>query len=168
MFKIGDLVVYGNIGVCTVENVGPSNLSGADKNKDYYSLQPYYSGNSKILTPCDNEKVVIRAILTLDEVNLLINDIPNIETITINDEKQREQTYKNLIRGCNCREMMSLLKTINERKQKRLAEGKKITSSDEKYFNMAEDKLHGEFAVVLGLSREQVKEYIIEKIEAVV
>ena len=165
MFNIGDLVVYGNIGVCTVESIGPSTLSGADKSKDYYSLVPYYSGNSKILTPCDNEKIVIRAIISREEAESLIAEAESITTITITDEKFREQTYKDTIKGCDCREIFSLIKTIYERKQTRLAEGKKVTSSDEKYFNMAEDKLYGELAVVLGIEKTQVKEYIKERIE---
>ena len=39
----------------------------------------------------------------------------------------------------------------------RLAEGKKVTASDERYFNMAEDKLFGELAIALGVEKSQMK-----------
>ena len=49
--------------------------------------------------------------------------------------------------------------------QSRIADGKKITSSDEKNFHLAEDRLYGEFAIILGIEREQVREFILEKVE---
>ena len=160
MFKVGDLVVYGNNGVCTVDSIGPSYLSGADRDKDYYFLTPYYSGKCRIMIPCDNDRIVLRALITKDEANALIEDLENIDLMEITDEKSREQIYKNTIRGCNCREMFSLIKTIYLRKQTRLSEGKKVTSSDEKYFLIAEDKLYGELAVALGIEKNDIKDYI--------
>ncbi len=163
MFKIGDVVIYGNTGVCTVTGIGPSELSGADKDKDYYFLTPYYSPESRIYTPCDNDKVVMRHIISKKEAEELLDSINDIETVEISNEKERENIYKTMIRGCNCREIISILKTIYERKKQRLSEGKKITANDEKYFLMAEDKLHGELAVVLGIAKDQVKSYIASK-----
>ena len=160
MFKVGDLVVYGNNGVCTVDSIGPSSLSGADRNKDYYFLTPYYSGKCRIMIPCDNDRIVLRALITKDEANALIEDLENIGLMEITDEKNREQIYKNTIRGCDCREMFSLIKTIYLRKQTRLSEGKKVTSSDEKFFLIAEDKLYGELAVALGIEKNDIKDYI--------
>lgn len=163
MFNVGDLVVYGNTGVCKVEDIGPSNLSGADKDKDYYFLSPYYAEKTRIMIPCDNDRIVIRAVISKDEAYALIDDVANIALIDISDEKKREQTYKDTIRSCDCRLMFGLIKTIYERKQTRLAEGKKITSSDERYFMMAEDKLYGELAVVLGIEKNDIRDYIKDK-----
>ena len=73
--------------------------------------------------------------------------------------------YKNNRRSCDCREFISIIKTIHERKLKRLAEGKKVTASDEKYFSMAEDKLYGELAIALEMDKLKVKAYIKEKVE---
>ena len=163
MFKVGDLVVYGNNGVCRVDSIGPSALSGADSSKDYYYLTPYYSGKCRIMIPCDNDRIVLRALITKEEANALIDDLDSIDALVIPDEKSREQTYKNAIRGCDCREMFSLIKTIYIRKQTRLSEGKKVTSSDEKYFLIAEDKLYGELAVALGIEKNDIKDYIRSK-----
>ena len=49
--------------------------------------------------------------------------------------------------------------------QSRIAEGKKITASDEKYFHLAEERLYGEFAIILGIERDQVREFISEKVK---
>ena len=47
--------------------------------------------------------------------------------------------------------------------QERIAEGKKVTASDERYFHMAEESLYGEFAIALGIEREEVKDFIAGK-----
>ena len=49
--------------------------------------------------------------------------------------------------------------------QNRLAEGKKMTASDEKYFHLAQESLYGEFAVTLGMERDQVQDFISEKVQ---
>ena len=166
MFKVGDLVVYGNSGVCRVESIGPSALEGADKSKDYYFLTPYFSGSSRILIPCDNDKVVIRAIISREEATDLLNEISDIKELEITDEKNREQTYKDVMRRCDCKEIVSILKTIYFRKCARLAEGKKITASDEKYFLMAEEMLYGELSVALEVAKDKIKENVVSKIKA--
>ena len=48
----------------------------------------------------------------------------------------------------------------------RIAEGKKVTSSDSKYFHIAEDSLYGELAISLGMEKEEVKDYIHERIDS--
>ena len=157
MFKVGDLIVYGNTGVCTVEKIGKPELAGVSDDKDYYTLLPYYARNSRIFTPCDNDKVVMRPVMSKKEAEKLIKDIPNIELLIITDEKKREDRYKETMKTCDCREFVSILKTIYIRKKTRLAEGKKVTASDERYFNMAEDKLFGELAIALGVEKSQIK-----------
>ena len=157
MFKVGDLIVYGNTGVCTVEKIGRPDLSGISDDKEYYTLLPYYSRNSRIFTPCDNDKVVMRPIMSKKEAEKLLREIPKIEILVITDEKKREECYKETMKTCDCREFVSILKTIYNRKKTRLAEGKKVTASDERYYNMAEDKLFGELAIALGMEKSQMK-----------
>ena len=50
MFSKGDIIVYGNTGVCRVEEVGPLSISAAKKDTIYYRLLPYYGGGV-IYTP---------------------------------------------------------------------------------------------------------------------
>ena len=69
------------------------------------------------------------------------------------------------MRKCDCRELIRIIKTIYYRMQSRIAEGKKITASDEKYFHLAEDRLYGEFAIILGMERDQVRDFITAHVE---
>ena len=157
MFNIGDLVVYGNTGVCRVVEIGPPPLKGLPDDKDYYTLAPYYSEKSVIFTPCDNDKVVLRSIISIKEAKKLIKMVESIALLEITDEKKREESYKEVMRSCDPVRLVSIIKTIHERKMKRLSEGKKVTASDEKYFQMAEEKLYGELAIVLDVEKNEVK-----------
>ena len=160
VFKIGDLIVYGNAGVCRVVEIGKPPLKGIPDGQDYYTRAPYYAEKSVIFTPCDNEKVVMRPIVSKAEADELISRIPDIGFLGIPDEKKREECYKETIRTCDPHKFVSIIKTIYARKQQRISEGKKVTASDEKYFQMAEDKLYGELAIALEIERTEVKDYI--------
>ena len=99
MFKVGDYVVYGNSGVCRVEDIGP--ISIGSKDKDYYTLVPVYGRNSRLYTVVNSDKVVIRPIMTKQESDALIDEMENIDTLWIGDEKKREEIYKETMRNCD-------------------------------------------------------------------
>lgn len=162
MFNVGENIVYGNSGVCRVESIGILDSPGMPQDKEYYTLSPIYSKGSKIFTPVDNNKIIMRAVLGRDEAQELIDNIDKIEVMWISDEKSRELEYREAIKVCDCEELVRIIKTIYLRMQDRIANGKKITASDEKYFRLAEDRLYGELAVSLDIPKENVKEYIIE------
>lgn len=165
MFKVGDLIVYGNAGVCRVVEIGHPPLAGVSDDQDYYTLAPYYSENSVIFTPCNNDRVVMRPIVSKEEADELIRLIPEIDCLGISDEKKREDCYKDTIKTCDPKLFVSIIKTIYTRRQQRISEGKRSTASDEKYFQMAEDKLYGELAIALEIEKSSVKDYIFKSVE---
>ena len=94
----------------------------------------------------------------------MIDSMENIDALRINDEKNREEIYKETMKKCDCRAWVQMIKTIYMRKMERLEKGKKVTSSDERYLNMVQDSLYGELAFSLQIPREKVGEFIAEKI----
>lgn len=165
MFKEDDYIIYGSAGVCRVESVGPLAVPGMSQTKSYYTLEPVYERGSRVFTPVDNEKVVMRPILSKEESTQLIDEISDIETLDIQDEKNREETYKDSLRKCDCREWVKVIKTLHQRIEDRFSQGKKATSSDEKYLHMAEESLYGELAFALEIPKEKVEEFITDRIE---
>ncbi len=165
MFQIGDLVVYGTTGVCVVKDITTLDMDGISKEKLYYILQPYYRRTDKVCTPVDNPKSVLRPIITLEEVHQLIREIPGIEELFIEQERMREECYKNALRTGDCRAMVSIIKTLYARKLQRAQEGRKTTATDERYLRMAEDCLFSELALPLGIPREEVKDYLINALQ---
>lgn len=165
MFQKGEYVIYGNVGACQIIDISVLNIPGAPKDKLYYILQPTNQESSKIFTPIDNTKVVMRKVISKEEADFLLGDIQNIEELSIENEKLREQVYKDCIKNCECRDLLSLIKTIYLRKQERLNQGKKISVTDEKYFKKAIGNLHSELSISLGLSINQIEEYITKKVK---
>ena len=166
MFSVGDYVVYGSNGVCRITDIGPMDLPGVSKDKLFYTMTPCYIRDSSLFTPIDNPRVIMRPVMTKDEAENFVESIKDIDEITIKEEKRRELEYKEAVLSCDPEVLVGIIKTIYGRMNERIAEGKKVTSSDSKYFHIAEDSLYGELAISLGIEKDEVKNYIHDKIEA--
>ena len=166
MFRVGEYVVCGNKGVCTVEDITTLDISGVDKEKKYYILKPKYLSASTVYVPVDTANTSMRSVLTEEDAQELIQSIPQIKVLDIKNEKMVEQDYKACMKSNACEEWVRLIKTIYERKQKRLQAGRKETAVDSKYFKIAEDNLYGELAVALNMERAEVCEYISACLES--
>ena len=164
VFGIGDYVICGNKGVCTVENITTLNISGVDKEREYYILKPLYMAGSTVYVPVDSPKESMRKVLEREEAEKLIQAIPNIPLLVITNDKFSEQAYRECIKTNDCEDLVKIIKTIYMRKQKRIQAGRKVTAVDAKYFHMAEENLFGELAVALNISRKEVEGYIVEAI----
>ena len=160
MFAVNDYIVYGNHGVCKVENIGTVSLAMVDKNKVYYTLRPVYKSEAVVYAPVENPKSVIRPVLTREDADKLIEEIPSLESVWIGNEKEREMQYKAALRSCDCRELIRIIKTLYYRKMDRIKDGKKVTVVDERYFRQAEEQLYGELAFAMDMERNQVGEYL--------
>jgi len=160
MFQVEEYIVCGCNGVCKVISIGPLEIKGADKEKLYYTLQPIYLKKSKIYVAVDNDKIISRKIITKAEAEKLIEEIPYIETIWVDDDKKREEVYKESVKKYDCREYVKIIKTLCLSKQKRIVEGKKLSISDQKYLQIAREGLFGEMAIPLNLAKEKVEDYM--------
>ncbi len=164
VFKVGEYVVHGNDGVCKVEAVEP--MSGMGNDRIYYTLVPVYSSGSKLFVPTDSTKVITRAVITKNDVKTLMEEWDDIETLSVENDKKREDVYKAALRSCDTRQWVKLIKTSYQRNQTRLANGKKATTSDERYLHMAQENLFGEMAIPLNMSRGEAEDYFIGKVNS--
>lgn len=165
MFQIGDYIVYGSSGVCEVTAITTLDMDGIPDDKLFYILRPHYHQESKIFTPVDNEKTVMRPVLTKEEAMSLIDEIPDIEELWIDQERLREERYRAALKSGMCRELVSIMKTLYRRKQTRAAQGRGTTATDERYFRSASENLYAELAVPLGIPREEVKVFIEKRLQ---
>ena len=105
-----------------------------------------------------------RKVISREEADQLIEDMPKIEQLWVPDDKQREETYKEALRTCDYHAWVSIVKTLYQRKKERLAQGKKATAVDERYMKAAENGLYGELSLTLGVPREKMEDYIRERL----
>lgn len=165
MFEKGDYIIYGTSGVCQVEDITTMDMASVPRDRLFYVLLPSSQKGGRIFVPVDSQKTVMRRILTRDEASRLIDEIPQTEELWIGNEKLREEKYKECMRFGDCREWIRIIKTLYLRKLQRSAQGKKITSTDEKYLRMAEEYLYSELEIPLGISKNRMESYITERLE---
>ena len=116
MFEIGELIIYGGNGVCRVEKIGPIDTGMGTKGRMYYTLNPLKNKDSRIFTPVDNEKVIMRPTMTKEDALALIDQIQNVETLWIGDERRRETEYKEAVRKTSVPVYEKVDPAIRERK----------------------------------------------------
>lgn len=164
MFKKGDYIVYGNSGICEIADITTINMEGVPKDKLYYVLYPYNQIGRKVFIPVNSLKVSMRKIMTEKEATALIEEIPNIEQFNIINDKLCEGIYKECIRSGKCKEWIRMIKTLYLRKQERISKGKKFPTMEEKYWKMVEENLYSELSIALGIPKNQMEQYITEKL----
>lgn len=165
MFEKNQYVVCGNNGICQVEDVTTLSMSGANRDRLYYILKPVAMKNSTVYLPVDNTSVRLRRILTREEAMELIDSIPEIPLLRIENEKLREEKYKELMRHYDCKDWICITKTLYLRKKDRLSKKLKTTSTDEKYMGLAENHLFGELALALDISASEVQSFIESRLD---
>ena len=67
MYEVGDLIVYGRTGICEVTEITTLKMDGVPKDKLYYILRPVREKRGKVFTPVDNEKIVMRRVISKEE-----------------------------------------------------------------------------------------------------
>lgn len=166
MFQKGEFVIYGNDGICRVEEIGvPTGLPVDRKGKQYYTLAPVF-GSGVIYAAVDT-KVFMRPILTKAQAEQLIDQIPHIqeEATAGQDVRALSEKYKGFLDTHQCEDLVRLIKTVY-RKEKTMEEnGKKLAKTEQEYGKIAKELLHREFSVALDIPYEEVSEYITKRVE---
>lgn len=165
MFQVGDTVVYGTIGVCTVEGITVKEI--ARVKKQYYVLRPMSQGNSAVYVPLDNEELLakVRGVLSAEELKEAFGAaketaLPWQE----NDVLRREQFSNVLARGERCEQLQVLCAILY--RQKQLAEnGKRLHVADERQMKELYRLLTEEIAVSFGITAEEATAYLVVETE---
>ena len=165
MFEKGELIICGGHGVCRVIDITDNPIDRLDKKRKYYLLEPVFEKTSTIYTPVDNEKIIMRRIMNKEEAEKLIAHVREIDVMWVQEEKRREQTYKEAIRTYDSRSLVQIIKTLYQRKRSRINEGKKVLSSDEQYLHKAEELLYSEMSIALSIPKDKVEAYIAEAVD---
>ncbi len=160
MFLVGDKIIYGENGVCTVEKIEPLAMSGAPTDKLYYHLTPLV-GSGTYFTPVDSG-AYMRPVMSREEAEALIDAMPGIAPAICNDNRFNhvDAFYKELFRLHSCEALVAIVKGLRSR----MAERKTRSSRAEATMRRAKDMLHGELSVALGINIQDVESYIQERI----
>ena len=161
-YEIGDFVSKPMTGVCKIADILYLTTPDGKNKKWYYMMEPVEDRKEKIYVPVSSSDSKLRLCLSKEEARNLIKRIPEIPTAWIDNEKKREQNYKEAVRANDPEVLVAIIKMIYQRKQKRLAQGKKYTAADSRYFQVAENLLYAELGVALGKPKQEICETIID------
>lgn len=164
MYEIGDCIVKPGNGVCKVKDILHLNMSGVDKNRLYYLLVPIADDKEIIYMPTDSQNPNVRKVMTQEEAWKLIDKIPEVEETWIENDKVREQKYKEAIRSGSPEALVSIIKVTYLRKKRRAQQGKKSTAVDDRYFILAENCLYSELGYVFCKGKEEVQQLIADSV----
>ena len=125
-----------------------------------------FEKDSVIYVPVDNEKVKMRPIMSREEAEAFIEQLPAIEGRRDIGEKEKAQVYKQILLSGNHRELAAMIKGIFEVGQVRKGKGNRLAVRDEENMKRAQKLLYGELAAALGMHPDQMPAYIGKRLES--
>ena len=160
MYSVGDKIIYGENGVCTVESIGPISTSGPQKDRVYYHLRPLI-GSGTYFTPVDSA-AYMRPVMSREEAEALIDAMPGIAPAVCEDNRFNhvDAFYKELFKQHSCEALVSIVKGL----RCRMAERKTKSSRAEATMKRAKEILHGELSIALDMDYKEVEPYIRNRI----
>lgn len=159
MLKIGDYVAYGLTGICKVEDIKEEHFLNYPP-QSFYILTPVFSKQMTIKIPVLSAHDKIRDVHSKEEAEQLIQQIPNWDLLWINDDRERNQCFRELLRNSECDDWMTLVKTIYSYKHLPEFKGKRLNKNDDEVFKMAEKLLNEELGFILNLNPDDIPAYI--------
>ncbi len=159
MYSQGEYIAYGMTGVCVVEGLTEMAIPGTKDMKSYYVLKPVYEEKGVIYCPVSNENNM-RSVLTKDEADALIASVDGLPMHDISAKKTLDEACKSSIATGLCQEYMIVLKTLVMERNSRIASGKKLTATNERFLKICMDKLCGELAIAYNADRKAMEDMV--------
>ena len=154
MFRAGDMIIYGRMGVCRVEGIEER------EGQPYYRLMTLYQ-KCTIHTPV-NGRIFMRPVLTREEAEALIDSIPSVRARPVECRAVRELTDRYLasMNTCDAAELLVMTMSIYAKKKRAEKDNRKVGAVDERFLRAGEDMLYTELGVSLGIPPKEVPKYI--------
>lgn len=165
MFQVGDQVVYGVHGVCSVTATEERVIDRL--RRTFLVLKPVGQDGSRFLVPTHNDAAMgkIRPMLTPEALERLLVSDQIREDKWIRDENQRKQVYRELIGSGDRVGLMQMVYALYLFRLRQSATGKRIHQCDENFLRDAERLLSGEIAIVLNMPTEEARSYLRDKLK---
>ena len=156
MYQAGEFIVYGTNSVCRLESIGKPPFE-TEEDKLYYTLVPV-TGTETIYIPVDSP-VFMRPVISREQAETLVRDIPNIEVdhFTSHSMRLSSEHYQEVLQSHDCGDLVQLIKTVYAKSRR---SGRRLRQGDQRYRKRAEELLHGELSVALGIPFHEVPAYI--------
>lgn len=166
MYQIGQQVLYGIHGVCSVAAIEQKRFGKTKSN--YYILQPAAQPDSKYYIPVNSAAALskLRPLLSRRELMDLLHSDQVRRDVWIADENQRKLKFRELLSLGDRAEVLSMIWCLHRHKQEQQKLGRKFHQCDEGFLKDAEKLMNAEFSHVLGIEPGAVGAFIQRELEA--
>ena len=163
MYKIGDVVVYRR-DVCRITGKKKSDFTG----EMCYVLVPYNNTDDSVTmqVPVSNKAGHLRDLVTEGQIDELIQNAPDIETLESKPANMKSQ-YASLMKGDSLEDLVCIIKTSYLRNDERMKNHKKLASIDAEYLDKAEKLLYSELSVAMNMSYDESKAFFEKEVARV-
>lgn len=164
MFSVGDRVVYGSHGVCTVAAQERQLVNR--KPVIYLVLEPLGQRGSRYLVPTHNAAAMekLRPMLSAGELTALLAAEDIRKDAWICDEGQRKLRYRELLSGGDRERLLQMICTLYRYRRAQTEAGKRCHMCDENFLRDAEKLLCSEISVVMQMLPEEAKLYLRQQL----
>ena len=169
MFEPGAVVVYRHR-VCEVASVREAYFEG----RDYYELHALFENRLKLFVAVDDQAAGLRPVISRDDALALIDAMADAEPIDENAvaggatatlrERRIKEEYERLFKDGSPEDLVPIIASIHEHAAAREKKGRRITAVDKKYADLAERVLFDELSVALGIDRDDVADFIEQRL----
>ena len=157
MYQVGEKVIYGTTGICTVMEIGPLSMHGVDRHRQYYTLQPLHQDGS-VYVPVEGEQhLAIRLPISREAAETLVNRIAEIEPFSMKglNYKQRTDAFSAALHDNDSEHLVQVIKAVVRRKQG--FRERQQYNADNSFLKKAMNLLTGELAYVLDTPVEEMR-----------
>lgn len=167
MFAVGDVIIYGTHGICTV--IATEKRIVDRRDVEYYVLEPREQECDRFYVPMQNMAACakMRKLLTVDEINSLLRSDAVHRDIWVADDGKRKQQYRDILTGGDRSAILCMVHTLHKHREEQLDAGRKLHMIDEGFLRDAEKLLNAEFSYVLGISKDRIAQYVLDTMETV-
>ena len=160
MYQLGDRIVYGIHGVC---NIVDRQIRTVDRKKvEYLVLSPVDQPESHYFVPTQNPTALakLRPMLSREQIICLLQAEFAEDPSWIMDENRRKLRYRELNGSSDVKELVSMVRNLHLHRARQFEMGKKFHMCDEKFLRDCEKVLSAEFAIVLNVPVDEIKETV--------
>ena len=157
-------VIYENQGVYTIKEITNSPVDKTDERLFYVLVPVHEPACNVVVTPVGNEKKV-RGIITRARADEIINSIPSLEPLVVENERGRRNAYKEALESFQLENYVRVIKTVHARREELAKIKKRVSETDADYEKRAKHGLYSEFAAVFEIPITEVEQMITDKIE---
>lgn len=157
-YSVGEKVIHRRNGVSVIFNIISLN------EREYYIVRVLGGDGENIYVPLENEHNVIRPIMNKEEADELLKSLKDMKKEFNPNTKQRRDAYKKRLSSGNVEDVAYLYR------QNYLYEvdpsNVKLGPSDIDMLNQASKMLLNELRLTYDVDEDEIKEYVIKKIES--